>query len=71
MLYKTIKKNVVKFYSVEGKANQKRISTLIYIVYGLIKEGSSHLDTLGSVFDKETDIASRSKLTSTNFYAVF
>ena len=33
----------------------------IYIVYGLIKEGSSHLDTLGSVFDKETDIASRTK----------
>jgi hypothetical protein len=60
MLYKTIKKNLLKFYPSAEKANQNRFSTLIYIIYGLIKEGNSHLDSLGSVFPDDTDLASRS-----------
>ena len=53
------KKNLLKFYPAAEKANQNRLSSLIYSVYGIIKKGNCHLNTLGSVFPNDTDLASR------------
>ncbi|WP_375558652.1 hypothetical protein ACE193_12940 [Bernardetia sp. OM2101] len=59
MLYKTIKKNLLKFYLTAEKANQKCLSSLTYIIYGIIKKGNCHLNTLDSVFLDDTDLASQ------------